>query len=51
MYTFPEKQCNSSFPVQIIFNDVSYEEAHQKQQPSWKNHLLGVFAQEDFLSN
>lgn len=45
MYTFPEKQCNSSFPVhyQITFNIVSYEEAQQEQQPSWKNNLLGVF--------
>lgn len=50
MYTFPEKQCNSSFPVhsQIIFNSVSYEEAQKEQQPSWKNHLLGMFAYEDF---
>lgn len=46
MYTyFPEKQCNSSFPVhhQIIFNSVSYEEAQQEQQTSWKSHLLSVF--------
>lgn len=50
MYTFPEKQCNSSFLVQyqIIFNNVSYGEAQQEQQPSWKNHLLGVFPYEDF---